>query len=328
MPARWHDPGSIGMALAGLAGSLLLAGFARGQPPAPAPALVEPRFRAGVELVRLSVTARDDRGALVHDLAPEDFRVLEDGALQQVEVFGHHEAPISAVVLFDRSSSMADEKLMHAKDAVVNFVAAFRPQDEVLVIAFSDSIDVLGQFGLEARTIEREVKKIRVQSTTRLYDAVVEAADAIATPERKEKRALVILSDGEDTASAAKLAEAAEAVRRAGVPAYAIGIELAGDAPGSSATAPLWHRIRGEPALDALRRLTDGTGGWTYPIAAAKRCKEVCIRIADELRHQYLIGYSSTSPEQDGRWRAVTVRATRPGVTLTTRAGYYARGPR
>ena len=283
------------------------------------------QFHVAVDLVRLSVTARDEAGHIVHDLRPEDFRVLEDGEAQEVAHFGHHETPISVAILFDKSGSMADEKLMHAKDAVVNFVRALKPQDEVLVVAFSQWIDVLGRFGLDTRTIEREVKRIEVDSSTRLYDAAIEASRAIAGPDRKEKRAILILSDGEDTGSASTLDEATEAVRRAEVPVYAIGIELEDRLRGSGASDSLWTRLRGPSAIEALTRLTEGTGGWTYPIAAAKRCKEVCLLVADELRNQYLLGYYPTNKAADGRWRTITVKTTRPGVRLTTRSGYYAR---
>ena len=304
-------------------------------------------YGVDVGLVRLSVTVRTPRGPLVHDLGPGQFQVFEEGVPQEVVRFGHHETPISVVVLFDKSASMRDEKLMHAKDAVVNFVRAFQPQDEVLVVAFSDGVDILGDFGLDARTIERATKRIHVESGTRLYDATIEGALAIAAPGRKEKRALLILSDGEDTASSATVDEAVEAVRRAGVPVYAIGIEMEpGDPPawydprraGRPEGAPfgldpLWRRPGQAPAkateqasdaIRALTRLTEGTGGWTYPITAAKRCKEVCLRVAQELRHQYLLGYYPTSPAEDGGWRSVEVRATPAGVVLSTRSGYYA----
>lgn len=294
----------------------------------PAPLIPRPdvEFRLDVDLVRLSVTARDARGGIVHDLTRDEFRIREDGIDQEVEHFGHHDAPISAVVLVDKSRSMAFEKLMHAKDGVVAFVRALRRQDEALIVAFSDSIDALGDFGLDARRIERAVEDIDWEAGTRLYDAVVEAARVIMTPGRKEKRAMLILSDGEDTASYAKLRDAVEAVRRAEVSAYAIGIELEEDADSLWRRDPLWRRLGGgEPsALDALRRITDGTGGWTYSVGAAKRCKDVCQRVADEVRNQYVLGYYPTNRRRDGTWRAIAVEVTRPGVTLATREGYYA----
>ena len=284
-----------------------------------------------VDVVRLSVTARDATGAFVHDLTPGEFQVFEDGVAQEIAHFGHHESPISVVVLFDKSQSMMGDKLMHAKDAVVNFTRAFKAQDEVLVIAFSDSVDVLEDFGLEAKTIERATKRIEVQSSTRLYDAVLEASRAIGGPDRKEKRAILILSDGEDTASEADLGEAVEAVKHAGVPVYSIGIEVGvelGDKARTLWSNPPWRRLR-EPvsAIEALKRLTDGTGGWTFPIAAAKRCKEVCIRVADELRHQYFLGYYPSNRNKDRGWRTIRVQATRSGVSLETRSGYYAAAP-
>lgn len=292
----------------------------------------EPRFRAGVDVVRLSVAARDAAGKVVHDLRPEEFQVIEDGLDQQVAHFGHHESPISVVVLFDKSVSMADEKLMHAKDAVLNFVGALQQQDEALVIAFSSGIEQLGQFGLDARTIGRETKGLRSEGGTRLHDAVLEGARAIVTPGRKEKRAILILSDGEDTASRATLDDAVDAVRRSEAPVYAIGIEMEGaaplgvESPRDQGGRSLWRRLRGYGPLAALERLTDGTGGWTYPIVAAKRCKEVCLLVADELRNQYLLAYYPTNQTHDSGWRDLTVHTTRPGVTLSTRTGYYAPG--
>lgn len=310
---------------AAITGLLAVGVVARAAAPAPQARPSTPSYGLDVDLVRLSVTARDGKGALVHDLAADDFHVLDDGEEQAVARFGHHEAPISVVVLFDRSASMAGDKLMHAKDAVSNFVRALRPgQDEVLLVAFSRSIEALGDFGLDTRTVDSAVKRIETESDTRLYDAVVEAARAIATPGRKDKRAILILSDGEDTGSRAKLEDAAEAVRSAGVPVYAIGIEMAAD--GEERRDSPWRRLDESPAIAALKRLTEGTGGWTYPVAAAKRCTEVCLRVAEELRNQYLLGYSAPTEDGRNRWRAVAVRTSRAGVFLSTRAGYYSAG--
>lgn len=309
---------------AGLVG-LLLTG-ATGRAPFPgATRQAGARYRVDVDLVRLSVTARDAKDAIIHDLKPEEFQVLEDGVEQQPTLFGHHEAPISVVVLFDASGSMAGDKLMHAKDAVINFVGALEREDETLVVAFNDRVDALGDFGLDAKTIERATKRLGARGGTRLYDAVVDSSRVIADATRKDKRAILILSDGEDTASIRGLEQAVEAVKSAEVPVYAIGIEMDDWAPGPAGD-PLWRRLSGPRAIDALKRLTDDTGGWTYPIVAAKRCKEICVRVAEELRNQYLFGYYPTNREKDGRWRTIAVRTTRPGVTLFTRAGYYAPG--
>ncbi|HLG54275.1 MAG TPA: VWA domain-containing protein [Vicinamibacterales bacterium] len=282
-------------------------------------------FRTRIDLVHLSVTARDAASGLVHNLDIAEFEIYEDGVRQDVGHFGHHETPISVVLLLDKSGSMAGDKMMHAKDGVIEFVKALKKDDEVLVVAFSDSVDALGGFGLGVRTIEQAVKQVEVESQTRLYDAVIEGAREIAAPGRKDKRALVILSDGEDNASRATLDDAVDGVRVAEVPVYAIAVEYE-DRGAWYARRPTanWRQLRGAGEVAPLRRLTDGTGGWTYSIPAAKRCKEVCLRIADELRNQYLLGYYPTNQDRDGRWRAIEVRTSRPGVILATRAGYYA----
>lgn len=309
-------------------GALLVLIAAPGAQQAPVSPVDQNRiqFRSTVDLVRLSVTARDATGQIQHDLRPEEFEVYEDGVRQPISLTGHDETPISVVVLLDTSGSMMGEKMMHAQDGVIEFVRALTPGDEALVIAFNDSIDALGRFGLDVRTIERAVRRLDAGSATRLYDAVIEGARAIAKPNRKEKRAMLVLSDGADTASLARLDDAVEAVRRAEVPVYAIAIEY-GDAPVVSSRAradPLWQPLRGASELDPLHRLTDGTGGWTYAIRAARRCKDICLRVADELRNQYLLGYYPANKEHDDRWRTIEVRTTRPGITLTTRNGYYA----
>ena len=144
-------------------------------------------------------------------------------------------------------------------------------------------------------------------------------------PWPNEKRAVLILSDGQDTASHSTLDEASAAMRKAGVPVYAIGIELNRAKGNDRSVEPLWVPLKGERStLDALRRVTQGSGGWTYPIESAKRCKEICIRVADELRNQYVLGYYPVDAARDGRWHDLTVRTTRPEVELFTRAGYFA----
>ena len=281
-------------------------------------------FRSHIDLVRVAITARDSERRFVRDLSASEFQIYEDGVRQDVRLFGHDETPISVVLLLDDSESMQGEKMMHAKDAVLNFVRALRAGDEVRLLAFNDFIDPLVGFGLDATPIANALQRVDARNGTRLYDAVIAGATDIITPGRRDKRAIVILSDGEDTHSAARIGEAVEAVRVAEVPAYAIGIEYEGH--------PWWARRysnRSEPSgLSLLRQITDGTGGWTYPIRAAKRCTQVCLRIADELRNQYLLGYYPTTHAVNGGWRTIEVRTTRRTVTLSTRAGYYDAGAR
>jgi len=289
-----------------------------------ATALLPAQFRGNVDLIPLSITARDGSGRIVHDLTAGDVVVLDEGTPQTIAHFAQHEAPISVVVLFDRSASMMkDDRIMHAVDGVVEFVDALRAEDEVVIVAFGDTIDMLGGFGTKRATVEREVRRLAPDGSTRLYDAVIEGARLLDGPERKEKRALLILSDGEDTASQATLDQAIAAVRRTGVPTYAIGIELNRGGLEARDDSP-WVRLDGRAAIAALERLTDGSGGWTYNVEAAKRCKDVCLRVADELRNQYLVGFYPPEGMRDGRWHTIGVHSNRSGVTMSTRAGYFA----
>ena len=327
-PGRWFATRPIALAAIGVAMvavSLTAARLVASTSPQTPPQL--PTFRAAVDLVRLSVTARDGLGHIVHDLRREDFVVYDEAVAQELSHFTQHESPISVVVLLDRSGSMHGEKMMHAVDGVEAFLKALRPEDEALLISFASTVEALGGFGLDPRTITRELKRLDAGGGTRLYDAVVEAARLIGSRERHEKRAILILSDGADTLSTARLEDAAAAVKRAGVPVYAIGIEFGQDVySGRASQNPLWRRLEGDGAVEGLTRLAEATGGWAYPIEAARRCKEVCLRVADELRHQYLLGYSPANLERDGRWREIVVRTPRAGVTLATRSGYFAPG--
>lgn len=311
MPSRKQSRVCLAMAVA--AGTLVAAAAIRAA-----------QFHGGVDLVRLSITARDAAGAIVHDLRADELVVLDEGTPQTVAHFAQHESPISVVILFDRSGSMMqDDRIMHARDGVREFLKALRPEDEAVVVVFGDTVDMLGGFGMDARTVDRELRRVDAEGGTRLHDAVIEGARLISVPERKEKRALLILSDGEDTASRATLEEAAAAVRQAGVPAYAIGIELNRGGLQARGDSP-WVRLDGRSAIAALERLTEGSGGWTYNVEAAKRCKEICIRVAQELRNQYVLGFYPPAEMRDGQWHEIRVRTPRPGVTLTTRTGYQA----
>lgn len=280
-----------------------------------------PAFRARADLVRLSVTAHDSAKRLVRDLSPQEFTVLEDGIPQSIAQFMTDEAPISTVILFDRSTSMLDDdKIMHARDGVTAFLSAVRPVDEVALVAFGSSIEMLGGgFGIDAKAAGRALGRIEAQGGTRLYDAFVEAGRLIATEGRRDKRAILILSDGADTQSRTTLDEAAAAVHAAGVPVYSIGIEM-----NRQRASAGWVRLETTDPVQVLARLSEGTGGWSYVVEAAKRCKEICTRVADELRSQYLLGYYPSASARDGRWHEVTVRTTRSSVTLETRSGYFA----
>lgn len=281
-----------------------------------------PRFRATTDLVRLCVTARAADQRIVRDLSPQEFAILADGVPQAVTLFARDEASISTVILFDRSGSMmVDDKIMHARDGVTAFLKAMRPDDEVALIAFGSSVEMLkGGFGITPKEAERAIGQVQPQGDTRLYDAVLEATRLITVPGRREKRAILILSDGADTASSTTLDEAAAAVRAAGAPVYSIGIEL----NRRGGLNPGWTRLDSDDPVQALARLSEGTGGWSYVVAAAKRCTEICLRVAEELRSQYVLGFYPPEGVRDGGWHQMTIRTTRAGVTLATRSGYFA----
>lgn len=282
------------------------------------------QFRVEVDHVMVYAAVADKQGRFRTDLGRQDFSVYEDGVLQEVTHFSLEHVPLSVVCLLDTSGSMEGEKLMHAKDALVHFAERLTPQDEIALIAFDDELQQISPFTHDWKGFKRELRSVMAEGGTRLYDAVV-AATEILEPIRDRRRAVLILSDGVDTASKTKFEKARQAVQRSEIQFFAIGIQekplgfwgrLLSGSPGGS----------DERGDQYLRGLTEDSGGAVYLVEDSKRCKEICIAIADELMHQYSLGYTPSHRAKDGEWRRIRIETSVPGLKVrASRSGYYAR---
>lgn len=294
-----------------LAAALVAAPFAAAQGRA--------TFETSVEFVRLSVTAT--RGAhFVTELDAADLQVLEDGVAQKLEVFNRRSAPLSLVLLLDTSGSMK-EPLQRLQEAASHFVAALGPEDSVQVAQLTSRLTVLQDFTADKARLAAAVLQTRPAGTTALYNALYASIrtlrDHKAGDDDTRRQAIVVLSDGVDNASLVNDDQVLDLARRNEVALYAIGLDPS-----------LEQKAEATPSLELLRSLAFETGGRL--ILPKRGLREACAEIAEELRHQYTLGYASTNPARNGQWRRIEIR-TRRGqgdLELRHRLGYYAAGGR
>lgn len=183
------------------------------------------RFRSGVELINVTATVSDGRGRFVSGLRQEDFRVFEDDEERPITHFTSERVPVSLGILLDTSGSMDGERIVAARQALVRFLFdLLGPEDEVFLFRFDSRPQLLQGWTTDRERIAAEIRRIRPRGATTLYDAVADAIPVAATG-RHRKKALLIISDGNDTSSYTRLGELKKIVSESEVLVYAIGID-------------------------------------------------------------------------------------------------------
>jgi Ca-activated chloride channel family protein len=260
------------------------------------------QFTSGVNVVEVYASVTDARGEPVKGLTRDDFEVRENGQLQEVSAFTAGDFPLAVAVAIDRSFSMAGQRLELAKAGARAFLGELRPRDEAMVIAVGSQIEAVAPLSTDRSQQTAAVLRLDAFGTTGLHDAIISAIDAVQPA--KGRRALVLLSDGDDRYSQASAEAALERARRADVMIYPIALGKA------------------RPALFA--ELATLTGGRSYHITDPNRLPETLRAIARELREQYLLGYTPRTPIVAGsdEWRSIAVTVKRPGVQVRARDGY------
>jgi Ca-activated chloride channel family protein len=291
------------------------------QAQAPPPAQAATTFRSGVDLVALNVTVTDPSNRYVTDLAADEFLVYENGVKQEIGYFSRTSLSLSVSLLLDSSASMED-KMRTTQEAASGFVQNLRPQDQAQVIDFDSRVNVLAQFTSSKSDLEKAIASTVPGGSTSLYTAVYIALKELKKTETRgvedlRRRAVIVLSDGEDTSSLVSYEEVLELAKRSETAVYAIGIRSK-DTTGTG---------RGYGQADfALRQLTSQTGGRVFFPSTVDELKAIYALISQELSSQYLVGYTSSNQKRDGAWRRINVRTSRTGATARTRMGYYAPG--
>ena len=321
------------------------------------------RFRTGVELINVAVTVTDSSGRFVPGLQKDDFVVYEDDARQEVTHFSAERVPVSLGLVVDTSGSMDGEKWEHAVSALDRFLLDLRGRDdEVFMYRFSYDATLVQGWTSDRERLSRAMGRIYPRGGTAMYDAVA-AAVPLAAEGHNRKKAIVIISDGNDTNSVTSVQELKQAIRESEVLVYAVGID--GDErftnngtfrrPPTRIPLPFpfpgggrggWPRQpvgqpqfpgsgqrptgrRGSMGRDdrvnagALMDLTDDSGGRTEIVESSRDLEPATTSIAAELSQQYFLAYPAAA-KKDGRWHTIRVEVRDGRYTVRARRGYVA----
>jgi Ca-activated chloride channel homolog len=302
-----------------------------GRPAAPGQELGKSdTVRIDTDLVTLTATVTDARGRYVAGLRREDFAVYEDGVRQQLDYFSTGDkVPVSLGIIFDTSGSMAD-KIEDVRDAVEHFVKAVAPGDEIFLARFGDEAELVQDFTDDRRRILRAVERLNPRGSTALYDAVVVGLGRVSRG-RHRKRALLLLTDGNDTSSEAGLDEALALARKTEVVVYALGIGHGerGSFGHGSPGGVLGRQGKDQVDMSVLRAFAEATGGEAFHLENAHAggrdlVDEAAGQVAAELKQQYTLGYYPSNARRDGAYRRIRVEVADVSRRVRARRGYYA----
>ncbi len=267
-------------------------------------------LRIDSSMVLLNATILDKSGKPVGGLKQNQFKVLEDGVEQTVISFSAEETPFAAVILIDTSGSM-EERVTLARAAAINFLDGLRENDSAAIYRF-DSKVVLVQTFSGSRDIDEKIYDIKADGMTALNDAIFTAAEQLAKrPETR--RAIIVLSDGQDTFSGRSASKAMNAAQNADAVIYTIDM--------SSITHSGKDRMQNQASL---KNFAEKTGGKFISTPGGAALRQAFKSIVEELGIQYTLGYEPLNVKKDGRWRSIELQVSRPNLTIRTRKGYTA----
>ncbi|MBA3599846.1 MAG: VWA domain-containing protein [Acidobacteria bacterium] len=295
------------------------AAFAQTPEPTP-PAQEEPDDKplsVKTDLVTLTLTVTDLYGRFVSGLNKNAFTVFDDNQEQEITFFSDVDAPISIGILFDVSGSMSGEKIGKARKALERFINTSHPSDEYFLIGFNNRAQLLLDRSRDGDAVLQRLTLVQTKGNTALYDACYLGVERV-TRGTRQKKAMLIISDGQDNASRYNFGEVRRLMKEADVTVYAVGIMDGRDA--GSITG-----MQGQAFLDEL---TSVTGGKAFYPQTDVEMDEIFERIALELRHQYSVGFTPKDFNPDGKWHKTKVKVKPPRgisrLTVRTREGYYA----
>jgi len=273
-------------------------------------------LQANAYEVRLNASVIDGSGRMADSLPKEAFRVYEDGVPQSILGFRHEDLPVSIGILIDSSGSMYDKRA--AVDAAsLDLVKLSNTEDEAFLVDFSSEAYIDQDFTNNIAKLEQGLSYIKANGGTALYDAVIASADYLSKNAKRPKQVLLIITDGEDNASAASLESTIRRVQDMDGPAiYCIGL-LFGDDVG---------RSEARHAREVLQELSDQTGGLAYFPKSLKDVDGITHEVAQDIRTQYTIEYRSTKSPALGGYRQIKVEAKEKGfhgLQVRTRTGYF-----
>ena len=268
-------------------------------------------IRTDTDLVVLNLTVTDKSGQYVKGLKRSDFKIYVDGVEVQpnaIAGFSFQEAPYAAVLLLDSSGSM-EERFTLARSAAIRFLDGLRPEDVAAVYRFDSKVERVQDFS-SARDLAPMAYTVRAYGMTTLNDAIVEAANTLAS-RTEHRKAIVILSDGMDTQSKATSDKAVERALAVGASIYAVDMaQMDVAASRKQSGAPM------------LKSFAEKTGGRFVATPGGPALRDAFTGIADELGHQYTLSYRPTDQNRDGKWHTLEVKVNREEAKVRTRKGF------
>jgi VWFA-related protein len=268
-------------------------------------------------LVLINVTVVDRRNRPFIGLEKDHFRLFEDKVEQKITHISLEDTPVSVGLVFDSSGSMA-RRMNHAREAVAEFLDLTRPEDEFFVVEFNERPFRTLPFTRDAGLVQNRLMNAKARGKTALLDAIYLAAHEMKNA-RNARRMLLLLSDGADNGSRYTESEIKNIVREADVSVYSIGLK--DSTPSGAFPDGFW-------GSDLLEDIAEQSGGRYFAVDNIKEMPEVAAKIGEEIRSQYVLGYSPTNREHDGKYRRVQLRLAAPpgmgNLRAYWRQGYYA----
>jgi len=274
-------------------------------------------FKSGVDLVRVSATVRDKRGRFVQDLTGDDFEIVDADELRSIADFRRDAGPVSVAILFDVSGSM-EAGMPYAREAATHLLSSLDfDQDEAAVFTFDTRLTELKSFRTGMRTLPDSLATMTPFGATSLHDAIARTAEKIGT-RTGLRRAVVVFTDGRDTASRLTPGEVSGIASAIDVPVYIVGVVPSIDNPSSDQSGgSAEHSALAGPLND----LATWTGGGAFVVSSPVQRSAAARHIVDELRHQYLIAFESSGKPG---WHSLVVRARDKDLSVRARSGYIA----
>jgi VWFA-related protein len=279
-----------------------------------------------VNLVELPISVFDKDGNVIEGLTKDNFQVLEDNTAQEISLFKHEDIPLSLGIVIDNSGSMRSKK-DRVHSAALSFVKESNSDDQTFVVAFDSTAWLQQDFTGSMGDLVDAMDSLDPRLETAMYDAIYLSVDHVKTG-RLDKKALLVISDGEDNASKWGYNKVLEHVQKAkDIVIYAVGIFDEND----SRSGGLFRKSPQKKAREGLAEIAETSGGQAFFPKNIDEVAEICKRIARDLRNRYTIGYTSKNIKQDGSYRKVTVKLVNPpksavNAKLKTREGYFAPG--
>jgi len=273
-------------------------------------------FKAGVDLVRVAAVVRDHKGRFVQDLSANDFEILDGGQRRSITDFRRDTAGVSVAVLFDVSGSM-EGHLSSAREAATHVLSWLDTRDEAAVFTFDTQLQQSAAFTRNLKSLPEQLASVVPFGATSLHDAIAETARRAGQREGR-RRAVVVLTDGNDNASRLTPEQVSAIASEIDVPVYILGVVPAIDNPAEdTATMSVERSALAGPLAD----LANWTGGHVFVVSTPGQRSIAARQIIDELRHQYLIAFESSG---NPGWHPLVVRARQKDLVVRARSGYMA----